>query len=142
MLRNVKGMLMPIGTELSLIDFMDSQKRDGVDTDSKERWIVLSENESYAQEGYLSYHESGEVRIRANSIAYSRQLHLYAWDKVVAMLPCNKSSKQHWIHPKVATGEKEVVYCHSWHKAMIEERLHPLIKLHGEQPWSKTSLLT
>lgn len=146
MLRNVKGMLMPVGTELSLIDFMDSQKRDDNDTNSKERWIIVVEPEKWMPEGYLSFHTSGEVRIRANSIAYSRQLHLYAWDRVVAMLPCNKASKKHWIHPDILNNNRLFNYpANSWHRRMIEQRLQPLLAnvlANGDMSCPKTSLLT
>jgi hypothetical protein len=81
---------------------MDDIREVGVeDTRSKNRYTVITlvEGIMHYHEGYLTYHDWGEVRVRANTAAMARQLHLYAWDKVIAFIPMNKSVKKIWLHP-------------------------------------------
>lgn len=126
-----RDMLLPDGIQESLIKFMDDIRGVGEDTGhSKARYITITSvnDVMHYHEGYLNYRASGEVRIRANTIAYSRQMHLYAWDKVVAMLPSNKSIKKIWVHPNIESMlpkfDTRSHYYNRYYKERIQEYLH------------------
>lgn len=135
MLLLYKDMLLPEGVEPSMIDFMDSERRPdfaGLNTDSKERWIIVlnTDGDKLVYEGYLAYLTTGEMRFRANSIAYSRALHLYAWDNVIAMVPCNKRIKKFWLHPDVRERlDRSSALLSSYYDRYYKERIEACIKI-------------
>lgn len=123
-------MLVPEGTLDEIVDFMDEVRGVGDDDGhSKERLIMVLDGPErlHFYEGYLSYHPSGEMRYRANTIAYSRSIHLYAWDKMVAFMPSNKRGKKYWLHEdleeKLKLSKFPIRYGESYYATRIRECL-------------------
>jgi hypothetical protein len=133
MLLLYKDMLLPEGVEPAMIEFMDSERRPGEDTpnNSKERWIIVADTPGHRliYEGYLAYLSTGEMRYRANSGAYSRNLHLYAWDNVIAMVPSNKRVKKFWLHPDIRERLDNSDIQSNYYNKYYKERVEACIKI-------------
>jgi hypothetical protein len=127
-----KDMLLPEGTLDSLVDFMDEARDVGDNAGySKYRYTIITtvNDVMHYNEGYLCYHTTGEVRIRSNTIAYTRQLHLYAWDSVVALVPSNKTVKKFWLHPDMENMLPKLDFHTHYYRLYYKERIEECLKI-------------
>ena len=132
MIRLKQDMLLPEGTPESLENFMAAARDNdalGDPDHSRDRFVFIQKvnGDIRYYEGYLAYHNSGEVRYRANTIAYSRQIHMYAWDKMLAIFPSNKRVKDFWLADDTSLVFDSVAndsyYFRTYYKQRIEECL-------------------
>jgi len=127
-----RDMLLPEGMQESLITFMDAARDVGEnDGHSKHRYTIVQDvgGDMRYFEGYLCYHSSGEMRYRANTCSYSHQIHLYAWDKVIALLPANKRVKEIWLHPRMEYMLPTLNFSNYYYGKLYQTRIQECLKI-------------
>lgn len=126
-------LLLPDNTSKELAKFMYDcfDWPSGWTTRSIHRYMFISHirDDLRYNEGYMHLHDgTGELTVQANTIAYPRQMYLYAWDAIIAIIPCNKQVQRHWLHPDIEKITNDNGFKHPYYQNIYNERIKLCLK--------------